>query len=51
MAVALLGRASVLEPADDLVALVVLVDVEVDTVCEDASLSKVRARYTGGNAG
>lgn len=42
--VGLVGKAPVLGMADDLVALVVLLDEEVRFGCEDASLSKVGAR-------
>jgi hypothetical protein len=47
----LLGSALVLGPADDLVTLATLPDFKVDVGCEDESLSKVGAKYTGGNAG
>jgi hypothetical protein len=42
--VGLVGKEPVLELADNLVALVILLDEEVRSGCEDASLSKVGAR-------
>ncbi len=46
----LVGKDSVLDRVDDLVALVSLLDIKLGADCEEVSIFKVGARYTEGNA-